>query len=73
MTASYERPLLPSGVLRLFRQRYNTWDIAKMYSTNEPRVERMLHQALDNDRAGGMRRRRVDGAWLGLGRLGPEG
>jgi hypothetical protein len=73
MTASYERPLVPGNVLRLFRQRYNTWDIAKMYSTNEPRVERALHEALAAEQAAGMKRRRIGSACSALGRLGPEG
>jgi len=73
MTDSDEQPLILAHVLLLFRQRYNTWDIAKMYYTNEPRVVRALHEALANERSSGMKRRRVGGASTGLGRLGPEG
>ena len=57
MNDSYERPLIHGNVLRLFRQRYNTWDIAKIYHTNEPRVERALHEALAAERAAGIKRK----------------
>ena len=56
VNASYERPLIHANVLRLFRQRYNTWDIAKKYYTSESRVERALHEALEAERAAGKRK-----------------
>lgn len=37
----------PNRVLRLFRQGYNTYDIARILTATEPSVTRALHQAMD--------------------------
>lgn len=72
MTETFQRPLIPSAVLKLFRERYNTWDIVGMFVTSEPRVLRALHEILDKERASGIKRKPVGSHPL-LGRLGPEG
>jgi hypothetical protein len=37
----------PDHVLRLFRQGYNTYDIARILTATEPSVTRALHKAMD--------------------------
>lgn len=73
MSNSFERPLNVDKVLMLFRERYNTWDIAKMYSTDEPRVVRALHDGFQSERTAGVKRKPTLGFVPHLGRLGPEG
>ena len=40
----------PDHVLRLFREGYNTYDIARILTATEPSVTRALHKAMDTRR-----------------------